>query len=299
MRAFDAYLMVDWSAASTAKTGETSIWYCLRTRDTQLDLDRTCNPPTRHQAMKEIKELLVALSDRGIVTLVGFDFPYSYPIGFSEALGLAEGPRWKGIWKKITSLITDTAKNGNNRFQVASALNKRITGQKGPFWGCPATEVTKFLSTRKSDSMQPEALAEFRITESRRNGLKSVWQLYYNGSVGSQALMGIPYLLALRADPRLSEVSTVWPFETGFCSLNSESLSGRLIVHAEIYPSLIQAKVPTGQVKDQAQVEALAEYFSTLDAENRLAGLFDAPEGLSDNERIAAESAEGWILGMP
>jgi hypothetical protein len=46
--------------------------------------------------------------------------------------------------------------------------------------------------------------------------MQPIWKLFGNGSVGGQALLGIPRLSALRNDEVLEPVFRVWPFETGF-----------------------------------------------------------------------------------
>ena len=51
MPAFDAYLMVDWSARSCPAKGANSIWYCLLTRTAAgLTISALENPPTRFLA---------------------------------------------------------------------------------------------------------------------------------------------------------------------------------------------------------------------------------------------------------
>src|SRR5581483_5670744 len=63
MPEFDAYLMVDWSASSRPVTGKDSVWYSLvvRTGD-RLSLAAHENPPTRHRAMAEIRDILRGLA---------------------------------------------------------------------------------------------------------------------------------------------------------------------------------------------------------------------------------------------
>ena len=80
--------------------------------------------------------------------------------------------------------------------------------------------------------------------------MQPIWKLYGNGSVGSQALLGIPYLTALRNDPVLASVSRGWPFETGLGALPGRPKRDCLIVHAEIYPSLVPNQTTEGEVKD-------------------------------------------------
>jgi len=89
--------------------------------------------------------------------------------------------------------------------------------------------------------------------------MQPIWKLYGNGSVGSQALLGIPVLTALRNDPLLATFSQVWPFETGLRTPTLGHNSRALIVYAEVYPSLLPIKAIEGEVKDSAQVRGLAQ----------------------------------------
>lgn len=77
----------------------------------------------------------------------------------------------------------------------------------------------------------PGRLAEKRLTDI--GNMQPIWK-YGNGSVGSQALLGIPHLPALRNDEVLAPVSRVWPFETGLAALPSRAERDYLIVHAEM-----------------------------------------------------------------
>jgi precorrin-8X/cobalt-precorrin-8 methylmutase len=82
---FDGYLMVDWSAASKPKDKEDSIWYCYYDRtDGSQTLE---NPPTRQEATERIASILYRGTQHHKAILVGFDFPFGYPAGFSLALG--------------------------------------------------------------------------------------------------------------------------------------------------------------------------------------------------------------------
>ena len=81
--------------------------------------------------------------------LVGFDFPLGYPAGFAARLGLS-GPPWRAVWDEIAGLITDDERNRNNRFDVADALNRRVSGGGFPFWGCPAAPARTCLARKAS-----------------------------------------------------------------------------------------------------------------------------------------------------
>lgn len=136
-------------------------------------------------------------------------------------------------------------------------------------------------------------LQEKRETEKRASGTQPAWKLSGNGSVGSQALVGIPRLHELRFDPELCAVSKIWPFETGF---KLPSRGEVAIVHAEIWPSLVDFDHEPHPIKDARQVMALAKHLAKLDAEGELAALFEMPDGLTDTESVLRE--EGWILGV-
>jgi len=298
MPLFDAYLMVDWSANSKPKTGKDSIWWCLVERqDNQCDIRSTSNPATREQATREIRQVLMEAVGSGQRILVGFDFAYGYPKGFAHHLGLAAQESWLGVWRELSSRIEDTDDNRNNRFNVAAALNKQISGVDAPFWGCPETRMSQHLSTRKPDWYKSSELQEFRMSESRV-GAHSTWKLFYTGSVGSQVLLGLPRVYQLRTDPELEQVSCVWPFETGLKPLLKDILAEKRIVHAEIYPSLIKVRTGPGEVKDQLQVQTLALHFALLDKDGCLGELFAGDTQLSDEERHVVECEEGWILGV-
>ena len=294
MPAFDAYLIVDWSASSTPVRGADSIWYCLLSRsDAGLSLAALKNPSTRCQAAAEIKAILHDTADRGQHVLAGFDFPYGYPAGFASALGVGQAAAWRSVWQEIASNIIDRDDNSNNRFEIAADFNRRISGACHPFWGCPQRHVCSTMSSARG---RPEKLPEKRITDV--GTMQSIWKLYGIGSVGSQALLGIPYVMALCYDSVLRPLSSIWPFETGLSTLPSRQNRNWLILHAEIYPSLLRVRPATGEVKDAAQVRRLAAHFAALDEAGQLADLFGGSPSLTAAEREIVECEEGWTLGV-
>jgi hypothetical protein len=292
---FDAYLMVDWSASSRPITGGDSVWYCLATRTgDSLSVVALENPATRRRAVAEINDILRGLTRREQMALVGFDFPFGYPAGSAAALALTDAPAWLAVWREISSRIVDRDDNSNNRFEVASYLNHRISGGRYPFWGCPHSRESATMSCTKGP---PGHLAEKRLTDI--GNMQPIWKLYGNGSVGSQALLGIPHLTALRNDAVLSPVSRVWPFETGLGALPSRPKRDYLIVHAEIYPSLLPTRPAPGEVKDAVQVRTMAVHFAALDDVGELSTLFAGPAYLPPEDRETIEREEGWTLGVP
>jgi hypothetical protein len=297
---FDAYVVVDWSGNSTPKVGRDSIWIAHATRRrTGLDVVLT-NPRTRGQAYRDILELLRTAVRDGQRVLIGFDFPFGYPAGFAQAVGL-HGEPWRAVWRELARLVVDAADNGNNRWAVAAELNRRTGAAAGPFWNGPtAALATGLRATREAFPLACGSgeLQEYRIAEQhlRATGrlAHSCWKLYTAGSVGSQALLGIPVLERLRSHPDLAEVSAVWPFETGF-ALAQGAGAGAAIVHAEIWPGAFPRHLTAHQVKDAAQVSGLATVLAELDERGELAAHFIGPAARPDVAALLAE--EGWILG--
>ena len=294
---FDAYLIVDWSANATPKRGADSIWYCLIVRDGRgLRRRLLANPATRWQARGEIAGVLNDLTARGQRVLAGFDFPNGYPAGFARAAGFtaSKGPPWWAVWDGLDNLIQDQSNNGNNRFEVAAQLNQHISGGPFPFWGCPPGRQSATLSMRKTRAYNDE-MPERRRCEALLPRSQPCWKLYTTGSVGSQALMGIPVLKALRDDPELAAHTLVWPFETGF-GPPAGAEQWRIIL-AEVYPSILAIKAKAGAVKDAVQVETIARHLARRDSQGALARDLAGPTDLSKAAREIIEVEEGWILG--
>jgi precorrin-8X/cobalt-precorrin-8 methylmutase len=291
---FDSYLIVDWSASSQPCLGEDSIWFCVvRREEGRLRRVALENIATRLNARQRLLEILAAELSSGRSIFAGFDFAFGYPSGFAARLGLSGSP-WRATWDLLSEEIQENGKNKNNRFEIAANLNRRIGSGTFYFWGCPVGNSREFLSATKQCLYLPPDLSEKRITEKSTRGTKAVWQLHYNGSVGSQTLMGIPVLRFLRDHPAIAHATRVWPFETGLRQPTRQS--GGQVVLAEIYPSSVPISVADGQVKDEAQVCALAQNFAEWDNDDTFASLFAGDPALSPEQRRLIENEEGWIL---
>lgn len=287
-RLFDRYVVVDWSASAKPNTGADSIWIGAAGH-AGVPTWETANPSTRREAFELLRDRLSVDSLRGRRVLVGFDFPLGYPAGFAEAVCPSWRNPWLGVWKSLQRAIKDDAKNANNRFDAAGQFNHLIGLQTGPFWGHPNGAESLHLSWQGGDGRL--GLRRYRHTETRVSGVQEVWKLYGQGSVGSQALVGIPWVASLWN--YFSADAEVWPFERGF-GIRSV---GPTVVLAEIWPGIIPIDVRQDQVKDQVQVEMLAAHFKKLDEQGELAALFGRPDGLADQDVNECVSAEGWILG--
>lgn len=252
-RLFQAYVMVDWSAASKPATGADSIWIGVLKRNVRFQMAfESHNPPTRAEAEKLLNSILDDLKRTGERALVGFDFPFGFPRGTAAALKL-EGAPWRALLDFIAKETKDKPDNTNNRFQVGAKMNRLMTGEAFPFWGAPARDAQTMLSVKRVRDHGPGDLPEFRLCEDATKGTSSLWKLYYQGSVGGQALVGLPVIKRLR-DARAVKL---WPFETGWKPLASADLDGVEAVFAEIYPSMYAGKPGPGTVKDEAQVRAV------------------------------------------
>jgi hypothetical protein len=293
---FDAYVMVDWSGGSTlgpSRPAKDNIWVG------DLWIGGACQRYFRGRtaATEYVRARLVEHVNHGARVLVGFDFPYGYPAGLARALALDGAAPWRAVWDELGRLVHDDAMNVNDRFDVAAALNSRITGP-GPFWGCPPSAANERLTatTKGLFSFPVNGLARLRTTEAAMSGVQETWKLYGAGSVGSQALLGIPRVRALRDDPVIAAVSRVWPFETGFTEQPIPPV-GPFVLHAEIWPGIVDVPADA-PIRDQAQVRLMCEWAARHDSAGTLGEWFAPPLDPAAAADVVAE--EGWILGcMP
>jgi precorrin-8X/cobalt-precorrin-8 methylmutase len=285
---FDTFVMVDWSAATVPRTGRDSIWICWHAKDGE----RLENPPTRRAAKTILADWLAAAVERGERVLIGFDFPFGYPSGFAARLGLS-GPPWRAVWDEIASLLHDNAENGNNRFTVAAEFNRRISNGCFPFWGRPPGFDTSFLGPKHHRGHENGGLAERRVVDLHIPSAQPCWKLLGAGSVGGQALTGIPVVRALRDDPRWVDRVRIWPFETGL-----QAPEQGTVVIAEVYPSLWTVSPAEGETKDAAQVRSVARFFAETDRAGKLAALFVGDPSLTPEQQLRVETEEAWTLGV-
>ena len=297
MPLFHTHIVVDWSARSKpspAKRTKDAIWWAVARVESEIEVDEPAYVRTRHEALDRLAHLVAGELDSGRRVLVGFDFPFGYPAGVAvhltgEASGLA-------LWDWLAARIGDAPDNGNNRYDVAAAVNDAYPGL-GPFWGRPPTWCYPTIPVRASERTERNAHPpERRICDIRATGAKTVWQLAYTGSVGSQMLLGLPALRRLVADQRIAGRAAIWPFETGLRTPDAQA------VIAEVYPSLLRAEVRArrheDEILDSAQVRVNAEAFVRLDFLGGLAPLFAGAPCLTADERRFIETEEAWILGL-
>lgn len=306
-KAFDRVVVVDWSANAAPKLGRDSIWIAVFDRSSP---GWATNVATRAVALDVIRAAIVEAPDTRR-TLLAVDFSLGYPSGTARALGL-DGVPWEAMWRTLDELVVDDERNANNRFGVASELNRRMLERDprrraGPFWGCPKSRRTPNLASTKVAS---SPLPEWRHVEAWLRSAQarpfSAWQLLGAGAVGSQSLLGIAALQRLRR--RLGSEITwhVWPFTTGFASPDALAIDPAIgtaidtVVVAEVWPSMIRYPrthlvADEALVRDELQVLALGDALWQANLDGSLSELFTPDVAAEISEVVVAE--EGWVLG--
>jgi len=300
-RLFDAYVIADWTAAEGKKLGENSVWIGVAKRDVRFRLyTETHNVATRAEGEAMIRSILADHARRGDRVLLGFDFSFGYPAGTAARLGLKDTPAWSALWKFVASNIIDKADNTNNRYQIAAKMNRLMTDAAWPFWGAPAKQAQRWLTTTKPPAGSGADIPEYRATELAIKGgklqPKSNWQMHGAGAVGGQTLVGIPMVRRLLES--LGASAAVWPFGTGWRALDTADLEPLSVLVAEVWPSMWPTTVAAGEFKDQAQVRTTAEALALLDERGDLSMAFGPKKGTDEALVARVQDEEGWILGV-
>lgn len=277
MTGFDTFLAIDWSAAKRKprRPSKDAIWLGVARGGTA---ERQIYCRSRQEAEAWISSFLNEEQAAGRRILAAFDFPFGYPRGFARRITGSDDPF--ALWQWLDERISDSEDGTNNRFEVASEMNRLFAGS-GPFWGKPDEARWPEIPYRKVGIVYKE-VAERRSADLAAKAASSCFQLFFNPTVGSQTLMGLPVLQRLR----LRHGAAVWPFE---------NIANAQIVFAEIWPGLIEPAVKAAmavagreEIRDRVQMRLLSQALSRLQAEE-LAGMLAAvPEDAQE---------EAWILG--
>ena len=292
---FDEVVMVDWSAAASPRTGKDSLWIARGTTRGHLS---TANWPTRRKAVAVLEEMLDSAMAAERRVLVGFDFAFGYPAGFAARLGEGGQP-WERAWRYLASRIVDSDENANDRFAVAAEVNRALG--VAAFWGCP--KALAGLSPRLKEppaGLAPNPFPSLRHTDTLAgHGIRSVWQLYGGVTVGSQVLMGLPYLQRLR--DRYDDRLLVWPQQTGFVPAPLGTTEEGRILLVEIWPTALHPLYTEGAIRDETQVRwCVRRSLERQESTGGLGSWFAPPAALRLDvaARAVAGSEEGWILGV-
>lgn len=240
---------------------------------------------TRNDCMSRLKELTIASNNSA---LLAFDFPFGYPAGSDLKGGRIAG-------KTLSDLLKLEEDDGNNRFEVASILNRSFQEADGPFWGCPKNNRSETLTPTRPTFVH-SSFKEWRHSEAylKQQGYRimNVWQLLGQGSVGSQTLIGLAELYRFSQIEDFKKDIRFWPFETNW----QKELKG--IVFAEIWPSLNSNDHISHPIKDARQVTATRDWLLKHAHAGTLRDIFEPPDFLKPDQLRQVHSEEGWIVGI-
>ncbi|MFK7746735.1 MAG: gephyrin-like molybdotransferase Glp [Roseobacter sp.] len=265
MSQFDTFVMVDWSGGNDRgpRPVPDAIWACIAREGRAMEPQYFRNRQVVEAWLSTFLDAEIAAGRR---VMVGFDFPFGYPVGFAKALTGDTSPF--AVWDWFEQNIDDTPK-ANNRFDIAGKINQKFAA-KGPFWANGLARDIDGLPRTKSDYKNP--FPDKRQAEEQAKGAFTCWQMAGAGAVGSQVFMGLPVLARLRR----RHDAAVWPFE----ALDKD------IAFVEIWPSLTLGTPPDGHIKDAWQVQEVARTLSSL-----------SPKALDRILKVDAPE-EGWIFGL-
>ncbi|UWQ75541.1 gephyrin-like molybdotransferase Glp [Leisingera sp. M658] len=287
MTRFDTVLTVDWSAAKRKprRQCKDAIWLGVARGGTA---ERQIYCRSRQEAEVWISSFLDAEQAAGRRVLAAFDFPFGYPRGFARRITGSDDPF--ALWAWLEERIEDTEDGTNNRFEIASEMNRMFT-ESGPFWGKPDEKTWPDIPYRKAGIIYKN-VAERRSADLAAKAASSCFQLFFNPTVGSQVLMGVPVLQRLRLRHR----AAVWPFE---------KVETAQTVFAEIWPGLIEPAVKAAmavagrdEIRDRVQMRLLSQALSRLPA-GELAGMLAAvPEEAQEEALILGTGYEDRLNAL-
>lgn len=265
---WDSFVMVDWSGGNDrgATPTKDAIWVGL-CRGDQSDAPRYFR--NRQLFTTWITTFIEAELIAGRRAMIGFDFPFGYPLGFDRHVTDTDDPF--ALWEWFAKRVVDNPK-ANNRFDIAGQINATLPGV-GPFWANGLNRDIPDLP-RKGLARTPNPFPEKRAVEVLAKGSFTCWQLAGAGAVGSQVIMGLPVLHHLRQT--FHHKIAVWPFDPAPAP----------ITFVEIWPTLYAGKTPDHWIKDAHQVHTTARGLA-----QRI--------GTDDHIDLQIHAPiEGWILGI-
>lgn len=285
MTLFDVYIAVDFSGSKDAGRQKASIAFVEAQRGEPPDIQQ--ERFNRFEVVLYLLQRLFYHSSKGKRVLCGFDFSYSFPQGFWDAL-TGQSEMWpaitSGLVNGIANLPPIVEKPESNARGWAELANKKLAHSLdtgiGPFWGPGFSQST---DPRFPFSKVP--FKEYRLTEQRGSGFKPIFKVGGAGSVGLQSLCGLPYLFHIQTTCVQQKTSLhCWPFD----GWNPEGTAHYLV---EWYPALYNK----GQKSHEQDALACIEWAMEMDDDDLLSDYFSP--ALSDEEKAQA-AIEGWILGI-
>jgi hypothetical protein len=257
---FRRYIGIDYSGAQTPTASLKGLRVFLSEGSSPLVEIQPPPSPRKYWTRRGIAEWLVKRLTEDVLTLVGIDHGFSFPLRYFETHHLL--PDWPAF---LDDFQRHWPTDGDHTY-VDFVRN-----------GSVGNGAARMGSTRWR-----------RLTEERAGTAKSVFHFDVQGQVAKSTHAGIPWLRFIRE--RVGRRVHFWPFD------GWEIAAGCSVV-AEVYPALWSRDFPReDRTGDQHDAYSIAAWLSRADHNGSLAASFLQPD-LSPQERVVAR-VEGWILGV-
>ena len=170
MTGWDSFVVVDWSGGNDtgARPCKDAIWAGAVLGGVESEPVYLRN---RDVAFAWLCDLIRSETNAGRRVMIGFDFPFGYPMGFAGALVGRGDPLM--LWDWFATHLEDTPE-GNNRFALAGRINAMWPGV-GPFWFNATKAEIPHLPRKGRERTRDHGLKERRRVESHAKGSFTCW----------------------------------------------------------------------------------------------------------------------------
>jgi len=253
------YIGIDYSGAQTPRDSLPGLRvYVAQGEALPVEVPPPLSP-RKYWTRRGIAEWLVESLREPILTLVGIDHGFSFPMRYFKVHGLSTD------WSAFLDDFQRHWPTDEDNIYV-DFVRDGIAGNGAARMGSPLWR---------------------RLSEERSGSAKSVFHFDVPGSVAKSTHAGLPWLRFIRQ--RLGARVHFWPFD------GWDVPSGRSAV-AEVYPRMWSRSFPSaGRTADQHDAYSVARWLSNADHDDTLAAFMNPV--LTPSERAIAE-VEGWILGV-
>lgn len=255
---FERYIGIDYSGAETPTSSLKGLRVYMADIVSQPLEVQPPPSPRKYWTRRGIAEWLVGRLSEDLITLVGIDHGFSFPLRYFEVHHLpSDWPVFLDDFQRHWPTDDD---NTYVDFVRDGVCGKGVARSGNSRWR--------------------------RITE-KRAGAKSVFHFDVPGSVAKSTHAGLPWLRYIRQ--QVGARAHFWPFDGWGIP------TGRSVI-SEVYPSLWSRSFDRERRNaDQHDAYSVAEWMRHADLEGTLAGFFNP--FLSPADRMVAQ-VEGWILGI-
>ena len=259
MPIFKRYIGIDYSGAQTPEASLPGLRVYLAEAGAPPSEVLPPPSPRKYWTRRGIAEWLIATLAEPVVTIVGIDHGFSFPIQYFKAHGLK--PDWPAFLDDFQQhWPTDEPHT------YVDFIRDGISG-----YGAARTGSSRWR----------------RLAELQARGAKSVFHFDCQGSVAKSTHAGIPWLRFIRQ--RLGPKIHFWPFDGWDASAGCS-------VIAEVYPAMWRRNFACAdRTGDQHDAYCAAEWPRLADRGGSLAGFLNPCLAPSDQ---AIVKVEGWILGV-